>query len=79
MAIHWKREHLSVNKVLNFGSLGLFSCRMRCVQMRSPYENLMLWLLGATIAAPFFYAFDRYAPDFAKTIILLVAVAVHLE
>jgi hypothetical protein len=39
----------------------------------------MLWLLGATIAAPFFYAFDRYAPDFAKTIILLVAVAVHLE
>ena len=44
--------------------------------MRPVYKNLMLWLIGATIAAGFFYAFDTYAPDFAKTIILLLAVAV---
>lgn len=44
--------------------------------MRSAYKNLLLWLLGEAFVGAFSYAFVTYAPDFAKTIILLIAVVV---
>jgi hypothetical protein len=40
---------------------------------RFMYKSLLLWLLGEATAGAFFYAFLTYMPDFAKAIIIAVA------
>jgi hypothetical protein len=42
----------------------------------SAYKNLMLRLFGGAVVGVFFYALFPHMPDFALTIILLVAVVV---
>jgi hypothetical protein len=43
---------------------------------QSAYKNLLLWLIGEAIVGVFFYAFVSHLPDFAQSIILLVAIVV---
>jgi hypothetical protein len=42
----------------------------------SCFKNSLLWLLGEVTAGAFFYALVTYMPDFAKAIIVAVAVVV---
>lgn len=62
--------------MLDIRHLRLFSYGSGMYTMQSAHKNLILWLLSATVATALFYAFDRYASDLAKTIILLVAAVI---
>ena len=44
--------------------------------MRPAYRNALSWLVPGALVGIFSYAFVAYAPDFAKTIVLLIAVVV---